>query len=289
MLALASATRGERRHRRGPARGGVGRARPPGLALPRRRHRRGDDARSVESVNSRLGNLMAIVGGDYLLARSAEIAACLGTEIAGLLATTLGLLCHGQVAEVKTAFSINAHRRGLPRSHRGQDRRAHGHRRAGSAPSPAAPPARGRGPHRVRPQLRDGVPAPRRRPRCRRAPTASSASRPARTWPRASTRFRSSSALADPESAPSWRRCSASRSACPSETRPGRWSPRSSGIAATLALGPRLQARADEAARRAGAPASSPTRSAPSTRRSSTTYPARASLLRARGAASGTR
>ncbi len=61
--------------------------------------------RNVESVNARFGNLVAIVAGDFLLARSAEIAASLGTEIAGLLANTLGLLCQGQVTEVRSAFS----------------------------------------------------------------------------------------------------------------------------------------------------------------------------------------
>jgi geranylgeranyl pyrophosphate synthase len=60
--------------------------------------------RNVESVNSRWGNLVAIVAGDYLLARSAEIAASLGTEIAALLASTLGQLCQGQVSEVRSAF-----------------------------------------------------------------------------------------------------------------------------------------------------------------------------------------
>ncbi len=60
--------------------------------------------RNVESVNARFGNLVAIVAGDFLLARSAEIAAGLGTEIAGLLAATLGELCQGQVAEVHAAF-----------------------------------------------------------------------------------------------------------------------------------------------------------------------------------------
>jgi heptaprenyl diphosphate synthase len=60
--------------------------------------------RNVESVNARFGNLVAIVAGDFLLARSAEIAAGLGTEIAGLLAATLGELCQGQVVEVHTAF-----------------------------------------------------------------------------------------------------------------------------------------------------------------------------------------
>ncbi len=63
--------------------------------------------RNVESVNARFGNLVAIVAGDFLLARSAEIAAGLGTEIAGLLAATLGELCRGQVAEVHAAFQVS--------------------------------------------------------------------------------------------------------------------------------------------------------------------------------------
>lgn len=62
--------------------------------------------RNVESVNSRFGNLVAIVAGDFLLARSAEIAAGLGVEIAALLAATLGELCRGQVAEVHAAFQV---------------------------------------------------------------------------------------------------------------------------------------------------------------------------------------
>ncbi len=63
--------------------------------------------RNVESVNARFGNLVAIVAGDFLLARSAEIAAGLGTEIAALLAATLGELCRGQVAEVHAAFQVD--------------------------------------------------------------------------------------------------------------------------------------------------------------------------------------
>jgi heptaprenyl diphosphate synthase len=66
--------------------------------------------RNVESVNARFGNLVAIVAGDFLLARSAEIAAGLGTEIAGLLAATLGELCQGQVAEVHAAFQVGRSR-----------------------------------------------------------------------------------------------------------------------------------------------------------------------------------
>jgi len=61
--------------------------------------------RGVDSVNARWGNLVAIVAGDFLLARASEIAASLGTEVAGLLAATIGRLCEGQVGEVQSAFS----------------------------------------------------------------------------------------------------------------------------------------------------------------------------------------
>ena len=63
--------------------------------------------RNVKSVNSRWGNLVAIVAGDYLLAKSAEIAADLGQHIASLLARTLGELCAGQISEVQTAYMVN--------------------------------------------------------------------------------------------------------------------------------------------------------------------------------------
>ncbi|NNN02014.1 MAG: polyprenyl synthetase family protein [Acidimicrobiaceae bacterium] len=62
--------------------------------------------RNVDSVNARYGNLIAIVAGDYLMARSAAIAADLGTDVAGLLARTLASLTRGQVSEVRTAFSV---------------------------------------------------------------------------------------------------------------------------------------------------------------------------------------
>jgi heptaprenyl diphosphate synthase len=63
--------------------------------------------RNVPSVNARWGNLVAIVAGDFLLARSAEIAASLGTEVASLLASTLARLCQGQIAEVRAAYHID--------------------------------------------------------------------------------------------------------------------------------------------------------------------------------------
>lgn len=66
-----------------------------------------DSRRGVESVNARWGNLVAILAGDFLLAKASEIAASLGTEVAGLLAATIGRLCEGQVAELQTAFSVD--------------------------------------------------------------------------------------------------------------------------------------------------------------------------------------
>ena len=60
--------------------------------------------RGVETVNAKWGNLQAIVAGDFLLSRASEIAASLGTEVAGLLARTIGRLCYGQIAEVRTTY-----------------------------------------------------------------------------------------------------------------------------------------------------------------------------------------
>lgn len=67
-----------------------------------------DDAttrRTVESVNARWGNLQAILAGDFLLAKASEIAASLGTEVAGLLAATIGRLCEGQVLELQHTYN----------------------------------------------------------------------------------------------------------------------------------------------------------------------------------------
>ncbi len=56
--------------------------------------------RGVDTVNAKWGNLQAILAGDFLLARASEIAASLGTEVAGLLARTIGRLCEGQIEEL---------------------------------------------------------------------------------------------------------------------------------------------------------------------------------------------
>ena len=62
--------------------------------------------RGVETVNARWGNLQAILAGDFLLARASEIAASLGTEVAGLLARTISWLCEGQIEELRHTYDI---------------------------------------------------------------------------------------------------------------------------------------------------------------------------------------
>jgi heptaprenyl diphosphate synthase len=61
----------------------------------------------VDSVNARWGNLRAILSGDFLLARASELAASLGTEVAGLLAATIGRLCEGEVRELQFAYQVD--------------------------------------------------------------------------------------------------------------------------------------------------------------------------------------
>ncbi len=63
--------------------------------------------RTVPSVNARWGNLRAILSGDYLLAKASELAASLGTEVAQLLAATIGRLCEGEVRELQTAYQLD--------------------------------------------------------------------------------------------------------------------------------------------------------------------------------------
>ncbi len=63
--------------------------------------------RGVETVNARWGNLQAILAGDFLLSRASEIAASLGTEVAGLLARTIGWLCEGQIEELRHTYDVD--------------------------------------------------------------------------------------------------------------------------------------------------------------------------------------
>jgi heptaprenyl diphosphate synthase len=61
--------------------------------------------RGVVTANTRYGNFVAIVAGDFCMAVSAQIAARLGTEVSALLGATIGRLCEGQVGELQYLFS----------------------------------------------------------------------------------------------------------------------------------------------------------------------------------------
>jgi heptaprenyl diphosphate synthase len=63
--------------------------------------------RGVATVNARWGDLKAILGGDFLLARASELASSLGTEIAGILAHTIAVLSEGQVCELRAAYDVS--------------------------------------------------------------------------------------------------------------------------------------------------------------------------------------
>ena len=96
--------------------------------------------RSVESVNARWGNLQAILAGDFLLARASEIAASLGTEVAGLLARTIGRLCEGQIARAAPRLRLGrGPRRATSRRSTARRRRCSPPRAASAASSPTCP------------------------------------------------------------------------------------------------------------------------------------------------------
>jgi len=63
--------------------------------------------RNVASVNATWGNATAILAGDFLLARASQMAASLGTEVAELLAATIGKLCEGQIREYQDSYNCD--------------------------------------------------------------------------------------------------------------------------------------------------------------------------------------
>ena len=62
--------------------------------------------RGVPSVNARWSNIVAILSGDFLLARASSLASSLGADVAGLLADTIGELCRGQVLELQHLWDV---------------------------------------------------------------------------------------------------------------------------------------------------------------------------------------
>jgi heptaprenyl diphosphate synthase len=66
-----------------------------------------DARRGQVSVNENWTNTIAILAGDFLLARASEIAAPLGEEAVTLVAQTYARLCEGQVAELRFAGDLD--------------------------------------------------------------------------------------------------------------------------------------------------------------------------------------
>lgn len=63
--------------------------------------------RNVPSVNARYGNAMAILSGDFLLARASSLVAGLGSNVAEVLASTIAELVVGQVREYKDLHNLD--------------------------------------------------------------------------------------------------------------------------------------------------------------------------------------
>lgn len=68
-----------------------------------------DDAdlrRGIPTVNVTWSNSVAVLGGDFLLARASQMASSLGAEEAVLVATALASLCEGQALETQRLFDV---------------------------------------------------------------------------------------------------------------------------------------------------------------------------------------
>lgn len=63
-----------------------------------------DTRRGVPAVNSVWTNTLAIMSGDYLFARSSQLAAEVGGEVPKVLADAISALCEGQVLEIESKF-----------------------------------------------------------------------------------------------------------------------------------------------------------------------------------------
>ena len=66
-----------------------------------------DTRRGAVSVNENWNNTIAILAGDFLLARASEVAAPLGIEAVALIARTYARLCEGQMLELQLTNDLD--------------------------------------------------------------------------------------------------------------------------------------------------------------------------------------
>jgi heptaprenyl diphosphate synthase len=71
-----------------------------------------DVRRGTEAAHVKWSNTVAILTGDFLLARASELSAALGVEVTRLMAATIAALCQGQIREVQGSRDALLH--GLP-------------------------------------------------------------------------------------------------------------------------------------------------------------------------------
>ena len=124
-----------------------------------------DTRRGVETVNAKWGNLQAILAGDFLLSRASEIAATLGTEVAGLLARTIGWLCEGEIEQLRHTYDITRPEASYLVSIQGKTASLYGTAARIGGIVAGLDRADDRHADRVGRRLRDGVPDRRRHPR----------------------------------------------------------------------------------------------------------------------------
>jgi heptaprenyl diphosphate synthase len=71
-----------------------------------------DVRRGAPAAHVRWSNTVAILTGDFLLARASELSAALGVEVTRIMAATIAALCSGQIREVQGSAAGRAH--GMP-------------------------------------------------------------------------------------------------------------------------------------------------------------------------------
>ena len=72
-----------------------------------------DMRRGTTAAHVKWSNTVAILTGDFLLARASELSAALGVEVTRVMAATIADLCQGQIREVQGSGEARAH--GMPR------------------------------------------------------------------------------------------------------------------------------------------------------------------------------
>jgi heptaprenyl diphosphate synthase len=68
-----------------------------------------DTRRGTPSTHVKWSNTVAILTGDFLLARASELSASLGTEVTRIMSRTIAQLCEGQILEVQGSLDAALH------------------------------------------------------------------------------------------------------------------------------------------------------------------------------------